>query len=154
MRDNYDMGIFGLSQNDSKGVFGRRRRNLMIVCVLMIFLLIANPEITTIRFLGITSDFSNRTWLIWVGLGLWLIYSVMRAKSYYKTYLTEEGFYWNEFVYWKGYGRKRWVDQAKKAERSVEYELTLELNMPIRASLPIDYDTILLSQVRRGNIPG
>jgi len=109
---------------ESDGVFAKRRRNLLIVGVVIIIISVANPDIKVIEIFGIDFDFTGKIWLIWLGLTLWLFYVIMRVYSFYNTIIkVERDKARNKFIYSDGEGRVYWLNILKIFSKELSLEL-------------------------------
>jgi hypothetical protein len=142
------------SQIDSTGVFAKRRRNLIIVSIVIILFAFLKPKLEAFTLSGINFEFKGYSLFLWIGLSFWFGYAGMRARAFYKTYLGDAGFYFKEYVYWSGIGRNRWIRIAKEAEKNLKNEMIVDAKRDLSLNLQADYEDVIRFQIKNGNIPG
>lgn len=147
--------------DDSEGLFGKRRRNLMIVGIIIIILALLKPTLKEITLFGIVFDFTDKLWVIWIGLTVWFGYAAMRVYSYYNSYVRDKiKSSINLFVYWEGGGHKYWKNLLEVKRQELEDQMkdpqskTWSPTPFVRLAHVGLGDNSLKSFVANGDIPG
>ena len=145
--------------DESDGVYAKRRRNLMMVSVLIIILSVAKPIISKITLFGIEFKFEGYEWGIWLGLTLWFIYATIRVYTFYNKYkkydvLAEK----YRYIYWEGIGQHYWpvyLGNWLKKQTEIEKEKALESGRKVH-SIAYSFTAIeeLKQLIESGLIPG
>lgn len=146
--------VLTVSEIDSNGVFAKRRRNLLTIGVIIIFLALLKPKVDEIVIFGVEFDFTRYYETIWIMLGLWLLYAAFRAYAYYNTYLKLVKYSWNEYIYWRDSGKRIWNECAERGRRNLINKLKNESPSIVDVVFEGDIKKKLKDQVRTGEIPG